>query len=222
MGIFKTVERIRECYFGPNMAKVFNKTMNAYLRKTICQASESTVDWQQYIGPLMFSHNTAVHKAMLCTPFYSMFSYDPRMPLWQGGYIFPEDGDFIDDRVDPQIHLWKKGRSSTPPPTTTTSTTGSSIWTRPKNTGWPQVQCTSPARRCGARYTRGQGKTPSCNPCGRRVRLSATDLTPIPTRCARWGGPTKGEPPLMLMISSHARRLPTTHLFHYHEPPGSP
>jgi transposase InsO family protein len=54
-------------------AEVFNKTMNAYLRKVIRQVRESMVAWEQYIWPLIFSHNTAVHKAMLTSPFYAMF-----------------------------------------------------------------------------------------------------------------------------------------------------
>jgi transposase InsO family protein len=86
----------------PNtQVEVFNKTMNVYLRKTFPQASESMVDWQQYIRPLIFSHNMMVHKATLCTPFYIMFNYDPRASLWPNGDIFPEDDDVNDNQVDP-------------------------------------------------------------------------------------------------------------------------
>jgi hypothetical protein len=53
----------------------------------------------------MFSHNRVVHKATLCMPFYNMFGYNPRAPLWPDGDIFPEDGDIINDQVDPQLHL---------------------------------------------------------------------------------------------------------------------
>jgi len=59
-------------------AEVFNRTMKAYLKKMLIAAKESTVHWSKYIGPLMFSHNTAVHKATLVTPFYAMFGYDAR------------------------------------------------------------------------------------------------------------------------------------------------
>jgi hypothetical protein len=56
----------------------------------------------------MFRHNMAVHKAMLCAHFYSKFGYDLRVPLWPDGDIFP-NGDVLDDRVNPQIHLWRTG-----------------------------------------------------------------------------------------------------------------
>jgi len=68
-------------------AEIFNKTMKAFLTKMLAQAQESTVHWEKYVGPLMFSHNTAIHKAIMATPFYTMFGYDPRVPLWEEGDV---------------------------------------------------------------------------------------------------------------------------------------
>jgi hypothetical protein len=68
-------------------AETFNKTMAHYLRTVIKDAEESNVHWEKYLGPLMFSHNTAVHKATLQRPFYTMFGYDPRTPLWDTGDV---------------------------------------------------------------------------------------------------------------------------------------
>ena len=48
----------------------------------LAQAQKSKLDWELFIAPLMFSHNTAVHKSTRQTPFYTMFGYDPRVPLW--------------------------------------------------------------------------------------------------------------------------------------------
>ena len=83
-------------------AEVFNKTMVAYLRKVIAQAEEDTTSWEKYIGPLMFSHNTAVHKATMASPFYTMFGYDPKAPMWPDQKVL----NFEDDvKGDPLQHL---------------------------------------------------------------------------------------------------------------------
>jgi hypothetical protein len=51
----------------------------------------------------MFSHNMAVHKGTLTTPFYAMFGYDPRALLWPDRDMFPEDREVEDERVDPML-----------------------------------------------------------------------------------------------------------------------
>jgi hypothetical protein len=53
----------------------------------------------------MFSHNTAVHKVMLTTPFYAIFGYNPHAPLWPEGDMFPEDREVEDERADPMLKL---------------------------------------------------------------------------------------------------------------------
>ncbi len=68
-------------------AEVFNKTMAHYLRTVIDESQASNLNWELYIAPLQMSHNTAVHKATKTTPFYTMFGYDPRMPLWKEGQV---------------------------------------------------------------------------------------------------------------------------------------
>jgi len=88
-------------------AEIFNKTMQHYLAKVILQAGESTVDWEKYITPLMISHNTAVHKATMTTPFYAMFGYDPRVPLWPDGQVLDfehiSDNPLVDLRRTQQL-----------------------------------------------------------------------------------------------------------------------
>jgi hypothetical protein len=74
-----------------SQAEVFNKTLAHYLRTVIVEADRSTLDWEMYLGPLTFSHNTAVHKATKMTPFYTTFGYDPRVPLWETGDLLSKD-----------------------------------------------------------------------------------------------------------------------------------
>jgi hypothetical protein len=78
--------------------------MGEYLRKVLVQAEADTTDWERYIGPLQFSHNTGVHKATMISPFYTMFGYDPKAPMWtdQRGLDFEQEVE-----GDPTMHLRK-------------------------------------------------------------------------------------------------------------------
>ena len=62
--------------------ETFNKTMAHFIRTAIIDSSKSTLDWELYLGPLVFSYNTAVHKSTKVSPFYATFGYDPCVPLW--------------------------------------------------------------------------------------------------------------------------------------------
>ena len=84
-------------------AEVFNKTMTNYLKKMILQAGQATTDWEEYVGPLMFSHNTAVHKATMMSPFYCMFGYSPRAPIWPGMPLLEEE-ETTPTGMDPLVH----------------------------------------------------------------------------------------------------------------------
>ena len=83
-------------------AEVFNKTMAHYLRTAINESSKSTLDWELYLGPLMFSYNTAVHKSTRQTPFYTLFGYDPRVPLWDSQDLLTAD-ERVTDRNQAQV-----------------------------------------------------------------------------------------------------------------------
>ncbi len=67
--------------------EVFNKTMAHYLRTVIDECEDSNLNWELYLGALQLSHNTAVSRATRTTPFYTLFGYDPRMPLWKEGEV---------------------------------------------------------------------------------------------------------------------------------------
>ena len=83
-------------------AEVFNKTMAHYLRTAISESKKSTLDWELYLGPLMFAYNTAVHKSTLQSPFYTMFGYDPRVPLWDSQDLLSAD-ERVADRTQAQV-----------------------------------------------------------------------------------------------------------------------
>ena len=71
-------------------AEVFNKTMKHYLATAIIDSDRSTLDWELYLGPLMFSYNTSINSSTKTTPFETTFGYDPRIPLWDG-IAYPGD-----------------------------------------------------------------------------------------------------------------------------------
>ena len=87
-------------------AEVFNKTMAHYLTTTVHQAQSSQLDWELLLGPLMLSFNTAVHKSTRNTPFYTMFGYDPRVPLWNDADITKFDQEVSHpDQARALLHL---------------------------------------------------------------------------------------------------------------------
>jgi hypothetical protein len=63
---------------------VWNKTLKHYLATAILNAEKSTLDWESYLGPLMFSYNTAIHSSTPLTRFKTVFGYNPRVTLWEG------------------------------------------------------------------------------------------------------------------------------------------
>ena len=91
------IEHKRTTPFHPqtnSSAEVFNKTIQHYLTTTLTEAEANHLDWEWLLGPLMLSFNTAVHKSTRVSPFYAMFGYDPRMPMWSNADITN-----FDDRV---------------------------------------------------------------------------------------------------------------------------
>jgi len=60
-----------------SQAEVCNKTIAKYLNSFV---DKSTLDWEQYIAPLMFSYNTSFHRSVKNTPFFLTFGIEPRLP----------------------------------------------------------------------------------------------------------------------------------------------
>jgi ribosomal protein L21E len=78
-------------------AETFNKVIKHYMATAIADAEASTLDWEAYLAPLLFSYNTGVSSSTKVTPFEAAFGYDPRVPLWEG-VQYP--GDEIVERKD--------------------------------------------------------------------------------------------------------------------------
>jgi hypothetical protein len=76
MGIahLKTSARHPQCN---SQAEVVNKTIAKYLASFV---DDTTLDWELYLAPLMFSYNTSIHKSIDNTPFFLTFGMEPRAP----------------------------------------------------------------------------------------------------------------------------------------------
>ncbi len=60
-----------------SQAEVANKTIAKYLA-SFCD--DSTLDWELYLAPLMFSYNTSFHRSIKSSPFFLTFGMEPRLP----------------------------------------------------------------------------------------------------------------------------------------------
>jgi hypothetical protein len=58
--------------------------MVSNIKAKMQQQGKSTLDWEQYLAPLMFNYNTSINKLTKISPFHATFNYNPRMPLWSG------------------------------------------------------------------------------------------------------------------------------------------
>jgi hypothetical protein len=60
-----------------SQAEVANKTIAKYL-SSFCD--DSTLDWELYLAPLMFSYNTSFHRTIKTSPFFLTYGMEPRLP----------------------------------------------------------------------------------------------------------------------------------------------
>jgi hypothetical protein len=60
-----------------SQAEVANKTIAKFLQSFV---DESTLDWEDYLYPLMFTYNTSFHRSILNTPFFLTHGIEPRHP----------------------------------------------------------------------------------------------------------------------------------------------
>ena len=58
-------------------AEVVNKTIARYLASFV---DETTLDWEPFLFPLMFSYNTAYHRSIKTSPFFLTYGIHPTMP----------------------------------------------------------------------------------------------------------------------------------------------
>ena len=62
-----------------SQAEVANKTIAKYLASFV---SDSTLDWEDYLAPLMFSYNTSFHRSIKTCPFNLTFGMEARHPCF--------------------------------------------------------------------------------------------------------------------------------------------
>ena len=60
-----------------SQAEVANKTIAKYLSRVV---DDTTLDWESYIGPLMFAYNTSFHRSIKNTPFFLTHGMEARQP----------------------------------------------------------------------------------------------------------------------------------------------
>ena len=63
-----------------SQAEVANKTIAKYLASVV---DSTTLDWELYLAPLMFSYNTSFHTATKNSPFFLTFGIEPRAPSFE-------------------------------------------------------------------------------------------------------------------------------------------
>ena len=74
------IKKLTSSAFHPiaqGQVEVFNKSMRRYLQTFV---NDETLDWEKYIFPLKYSHNTAIHASTLHSPYYITYNTTPRMP----------------------------------------------------------------------------------------------------------------------------------------------
>jgi hypothetical protein len=60
-----------------SQAEIVNKTIAKYLSSFV---DETTLDWELYLPPLMFSYNTSMHSTTKFTPYFLTYGQQPRAP----------------------------------------------------------------------------------------------------------------------------------------------
>jgi hypothetical protein len=60
-----------------SQAEVANKTIAKYLASFV---DDSTLNWEDYLAPLMFCYNTSFHRSIKTTPFFVTYGIEPRQP----------------------------------------------------------------------------------------------------------------------------------------------
>ena len=64
-----------------SQAEVANKTIAKYLASFV---SDSTLDWEDYLWPLMFTYNTSFHRSIKTTPYFLTYGLEARQPQFPG------------------------------------------------------------------------------------------------------------------------------------------
>jgi hypothetical protein len=83
-----------------SQAEVANKTIAKYLASYV---SESTLDWENYLAPMMFAYNTSFHRSIQNTPFFLTMGMEARQPLFDAAGVRLQ----MDGPMSPK-ELWER------------------------------------------------------------------------------------------------------------------
>jgi len=86
-----------------SQAEVVNKTIAKYLASFV---NDSTLDWELYLAPMMFTYNTSIHKSIRNTPYFLTFGVEPRTPVFPAADLrrkFYGESDV--DELQHRLHL---------------------------------------------------------------------------------------------------------------------
>ena len=67
-----------------SQAEVFNKKIAGYLSSFV---DDTTLDWELFLAPLMFSYNTSFHRSVLNTPHFLTFGIEARQPTFMAADV---------------------------------------------------------------------------------------------------------------------------------------
>ena len=85
--------------------EVFNKTVQKYLASVV---NPSTLDWELYLPPLMFSYKTSFHATTKSSPFQLTFGMSPRLPSFPQPDL--ERKHYGEGYVEQRMQLLQKAR----------------------------------------------------------------------------------------------------------------
>ena len=88
-----------------SQAEIFNVTLAKFLRNVV---DESTLDWELYLAPLMFSYNTSYHSTTKSSPFELLYGMKPRLPAFPGPEL--DRINYGEHFVAERLQILKKAR----------------------------------------------------------------------------------------------------------------
>ena len=88
-----------------SQAEIFHVTLAKFLRNVV---DETTLDWELYLAPLMFSYNTSYHSTTRSTPFQLLYGMKPRLPAFPGPEL--DRINYGEHFVAERMNILKKAR----------------------------------------------------------------------------------------------------------------
>jgi len=89
-------------------AESFNRTVIKYMKRIL---ENDSLDWEPWLGPLMISYNTQVHRATRVSPYFLTYGMDPRLPFFDlDNPRVPYNDDWAEDVFLRAREAWRQAR----------------------------------------------------------------------------------------------------------------